>query len=212
MDPATDSTFESALAEVRAAEMALMLQRERVAESRRSIPPAAAGPDYGFEHLVDGDPQPVRLSGLFTEPGRTLVVYHFMFGKQQTSPCPMCSMWADAWNAVAGHLDRRIDFVVAASAPIEEWTTLAHTRGWHDLRLVSAEPSSFKFDVGGEDAEGNQWPFISVWTLDDAGRPVQRYGGSAGFDAEHWRGLDLLSPVWHFLDLTPEGRGDFMPT
>jgi len=23
--------------------------------------------------------------------------------------------------------------------------------------------------------------------------------------------MDLLSPFWHFLDLTPEGRGDFMP-
>jgi predicted dithiol-disulfide oxidoreductase (DUF899 family) len=23
--------------------------------------------------------------------------------------------------------------------------------------------------------------------------------------------MDLLSPFWSFLDLTPEGRGDFMP-
>jgi predicted dithiol-disulfide oxidoreductase (DUF899 family) len=26
-----------------------------------------------------------------------------------------------------------------------------------------------------------------------------------------FRGMDLLSPLWNFLDLTPEGRGDFMP-
>ena len=25
------------------------------------------------------------------------------------------------------------------------------------------------------------------------------------------RGMDLLSPFWNFLDLTPEGRGEFMP-
>ncbi len=25
----------------------------------------------------------------------------------------------------------------------------------------------------------------------------------------HQRGLDLLSPVWHLLDLTPQGRGDW---
>jgi predicted dithiol-disulfide oxidoreductase (DUF899 family) len=25
------------------------------------------------------------------------------------------------------------------------------------------------------------------------------------------RGIDLLSPVWHFLDLTPAGRGDWYP-
>jgi predicted dithiol-disulfide oxidoreductase (DUF899 family) len=23
------------------------------------------------------------------------------------------------------------------------------------------------------------------------------------------RGIDLLSPVWHMLDLTPQGRGDW---
>ena len=28
---------------------------------------------------------------------------------------------------------------------------------------------------------------------------------------EKGRGLDLLSPVWHFFDLTPEGRGDWFP-
>ena len=26
-----------------------------------------------------------------------------------------------------------------------------------------------------------------------------------------FRGMDLLSPLWNFLDLTPEGRGDWMP-
>jgi predicted dithiol-disulfide oxidoreductase (DUF899 family) len=23
------------------------------------------------------------------------------------------------------------------------------------------------------------------------------------------RGIDLLAPIWHFLDLTPEGRGNW---
>jgi predicted dithiol-disulfide oxidoreductase (DUF899 family) len=25
------------------------------------------------------------------------------------------------------------------------------------------------------------------------------------------RGIDLLAPVWHLLDLTPHGRGDWFP-
>ena len=29
--------------------------------------------------------------------------------------------------------------------------------------------------------------------------------------ADGFRGMDLLSPIWHFLDLTPEGRGDYFP-
>jgi predicted dithiol-disulfide oxidoreductase (DUF899 family) len=27
-----------------------------------------------------------------------------------------------------------------------------------------------------------------------------------------YRGIDLLSPVWHVLDLLPSGRGDWMPS
>jgi predicted dithiol-disulfide oxidoreductase (DUF899 family) len=27
----------------------------------------------------------------------------------------------------------------------------------------------------------------------------------------HFRGIDLLTPVYNLLDLTPEGRGDWMP-
>ena len=27
-----------------------------------------------------------------------------------------------------------------------------------------------------------------------------------------FRGIDLLSPVWNLLDLTPEGRGDWEPS
>ena len=26
------------------------------------------------------------------------------------------------------------------------------------------------------------------------------------------RGIDLLSPVWNLLDLTPEGRGEWLPS
>jgi predicted dithiol-disulfide oxidoreductase (DUF899 family) len=25
------------------------------------------------------------------------------------------------------------------------------------------------------------------------------------------RGIDLLAPIWHFMDLTPQGRGDWYP-
>ena len=29
---------------------------------------------------------------------------------------------------------------------------------------------------------------------------------------DHYRGVDLLSPVWNMLDLLPQGRGNFMPS
>jgi predicted dithiol-disulfide oxidoreductase (DUF899 family) len=203
--------FEAARDALRAAELELMLDRERVAEMRRSLPPGPSVPDYEFAEHVDGTTNAIRLSQLFADPDKPLVVYHFMYGKRQEHPCPMCSMWTDGWNAVAHHLAERLNFVVAASSPADEWTRVAHDRGWDNLRLVSAAPSSFKLDVGGEDADGNQWPFISVYELVD-GEPRLTYSGSAHISGDHWRGVDLLSPVWHFLDLTRDGRGDWMPS
>jgi predicted dithiol-disulfide oxidoreductase (DUF899 family) len=43
----------------------------------------------------------VRLSELFTGPDRAFTIYHFLYGKKQTSPCPMCTMWIDGFNGVA---------------------------------------------------------------------------------------------------------------
>jgi predicted dithiol-disulfide oxidoreductase (DUF899 family) len=195
---------------LRAAELDLMQQRERVAEMRRHLPPGPITENYRFSEFVGGEERAVTLTDLFTDPDKPLIVYHFMFGKRQTAPCPMCSMWTDGWNAVAKHVAARVNFVVAASSSAEEWAELAAVQGWDALRLVSAAPSTFKVDIGGEDAEGNQWPFLSVWELAD-GKPRMTYSGGANIDADHWRGIDLLSPVWHFFDLTRAGRGNWMP-
>src|SRR6516165_5714278 len=90
--------------ELRLAEIELMRQRERVAELRRHLPQGAPMQDYVFEEgprdLNAGDvPAPsVRLSELFTKPDRSLVIYHLMFGKKQSKPCPMCTAWLDGAN------------------------------------------------------------------------------------------------------------------
>ena len=85
--------------ELRQAEVELMHHREKVASLRRQLPAGAAVQDYEFlegpRNLADGDDPvtSVRLSGLFTSPHRALVVQHVMYGKRQTTPCPMCTMW-----------------------------------------------------------------------------------------------------------------------
>jgi len=106
------------------AEIELMRQRERVAELRRGLPPSAVLQDYIFEEgpaNLDAGDEPVRtvrLRELFTAPGRPLVVYHFMYGKRQTNPCPMCTMWMDGWNGVAHHLAQNVDVVLVAGADL----------------------------------------------------------------------------------------------
>ena len=161
--------------ELRLAEIELMRQRERVAELRRKLPEGAVIQDYEFEEgprdLAAGDAPAiaVRLSQLFTNPNRSLVIYHFMFGKKQTKACPMCTAWIDAANGVAHHLAQNLDFAVVAAADLATLRAHARARGWDRLRLLSAGKNTFKFDFGSEDREGDQDSTISVFTRDSKG-------------------------------------------
>lgn len=198
--------WDAASAALRSAERDLMLQRERVAEMRRALPSGPVVADYEF----GSEAGPIRLAELSTGPDRSLVVYHFMFGGRQGAPCPMCSMWADGWDAVAEHLGQRFDFALVTQGTVDENQTLAAERGWGNLRWLSACDSSFKTDFGSMDDEGNQSPFMTVFERDGADLRLS-WSGAAQYDAEQYRGVDLLSPVWHLLDLTREGRGDWFP-
>jgi predicted dithiol-disulfide oxidoreductase (DUF899 family) len=202
--------------ELRLAEIELMRHRERVAALRRELPQGMAVSDYTFHEgprqLSEGDAPvtEVRLGELFTAPGRPLVIYHFMYGKAQDSPCPMCTMWIDGFDAVAGHLAQNVDFAVAAAADPGPLRSHARARGWTSLRLLSCGDSTFKYDLGSEDDAGVQDSAISVFTRDPDGTPRHFYTTHPRMsDDIEQRGIDLLSPVWHFLDLTPQGRGDW---
>jgi predicted dithiol-disulfide oxidoreductase (DUF899 family) len=202
--------------ELRLAEIELMRQREQVAELRRNLPEGAPIQDYQFEEgprdLNAGDTpvRTVRLSELFTTPGRSLVIYHFMFGKKQTRPCPMCTAWLDGANGVAHHLAQNLDFAVVAAAAIPALRAHARARAWDRLRLLGAGNSSFKYDLGSEDREGAQDSTVSVFTRDAKGNVRHFYSAHPRMAPDiQQRGIDLLSPIWHFMDLTPQGRGNW---
>jgi predicted dithiol-disulfide oxidoreductase (DUF899 family) len=202
--------------ELREAEIELMRHRERVAQLRRDLPLGPVIKDYVFQEGprdLDAGDQPVtsvRLSELFRAPHRSLVVYQFMFGKLQTSPCPMCTMWIDGFNGVARHLEPNLDFVVAAAAEPAVLRQYARSRGWRNLRLLSCGDSTFKYDLDSEDAQGNQDSTVSVFTKDDGGAVRHVYSTHPRMaDDIDERGIDLLCPVWHIMDLTPQGRGDW---
>jgi predicted dithiol-disulfide oxidoreductase (DUF899 family) len=201
---------------LRLAEIELMRQRERVAQLRRQLPDGAIVQDYVFEEgpaTLDAGDTPirtVRLSELFTAPGRSLVVYHFMYGKKQTNPCPMCTMLIDGWNGVAHHLAQNADVAIVAAADPAALRAHARKREWHRLRLLSCGTNTFKYDLGSEDREGNQDSTVSVFTRRGDGtiRHVYSAHPSMADDIKE-RGLDLLMPVYNILDLTPEGRGNW---
>lgn len=205
--------------ELRLAEIELMRQRERVAELRRNLPEGAAIQDYQFEEgprdLDAGDApvRTVRLSELFTKPNRSLVIYHFMFGKRQSKACPMCTAWLDAADGVAHHLAQNLDFAVVAAADIPTLRAHARARGWDKLRLLSAGSNSFKYDLGSEDRQGGQDSTVSIFTRDAKGvlRHFYTVHPRMASDIQE-RGIDLLNPIWHFMDLTPRGRGSWYPS
>jgi len=202
--------------ELRLAEIELRNQRERVAELRRKLPQGPAVPDYAFEEVAakldagDSPIRTVRLSKLFTGPNRSVVLYHFMYGKKQTKPCPMCTAWIDGVNGVAHHLAQNVDFAIVAAADLPALRSHARSRGWNRVRLLSAGSSTFKYDLGSEDKEGNQDSTISVFTRDNDGTIRHCYSGHPWLSSEiKERGIDELVPIWNMLDLTRQGRRDF---
>jgi predicted dithiol-disulfide oxidoreductase (DUF899 family) len=202
--------------ELRLAEIDLMRQRERVAKLRRELPQGAIIPDYAFEEgpmNLDAGDTPIRtvcLSELFSAPNRSVVVYHFMYGKKKTTACPMCTLVIDGWNGVAHHLAQKVDVAIVAAADPIALRAHARTRGWHRLRLLSCGANTFKYDFGSEDREGNQDSTVSVFTRETDGTLRHFYTAHPSLSSDiKERGLDLVCPVYHVLDLTPQGRGDW---
>ena len=202
--------------ELRLAEIELMRQRERVAAMRRNLPQGAPLQDYEFQEgpsdLGAGDTpvRSVRLSQLFTKPDRSLVIYQFMFGKKQTKACPMCTAWIDTANGIAQHLAQNLDFAVVAAADLPTLRAHGRARGWDKLRLLSAGNNTFKYDLGSEDREGGQDSTISVFTRDPDGTVRHFYSIHPRMASDiQERGIDLYATMWHYLDLTPQGRGDW---
>jgi predicted dithiol-disulfide oxidoreductase (DUF899 family) len=214
--PNESAEYLSRREELRLAEIDLMNQREKVATLRRQLPPGAILEDYEFVEgptsLDQGDAptNKVRLSELFTAPNRALVIYQFMYGKKQTSPCPMCTAWIDSFNGVAHHLAQNIDLAIVAAADLPALRAHARKRGWDKLRLLSAGESTFKYDLGSEDREGSQDSTISVFTLDKQGTVRHFYSVHPRLAHNiQTRGIDEYNPIWNVLDLTPQGRGKF---
>jgi predicted dithiol-disulfide oxidoreductase (DUF899 family) len=200
--------------QLRLAEIELMKQRERVAAMRRALPKGAVVKDYEFlegPRDLDAGDAPVRkikLSELFSSPNRPLVLYQFMYGKKNAKPCPMCTLWIDGMNGVAHHIAQNIDFAIVAAADPATLRAHARARGWDNLRLISAGDSTFKYDLGGESADGGQDSTLNVFSKDADGTIRHFYTCHPKMSPEiNERGIDLLVPVYNMLDFTPQGRG-----
>jgi len=200
--PGADHAYRQSRDRLRAAEIELRDRIESVAAMRRQLPPGPVVPDYAF--LENGNR--IGLSELFSPGKRYLIVYHLMYWAQDDSFCPMCSMWIDGFNGIAPHLTQRANFVIASRAPSARLREWASHRGWNRLRVLSDDGPAFACDLDAEDAQGRPDSTVAVFAKDrDRVRHV--YTAHPMLE-DRERGIDLLCPTWHLLDLTPEGRGE----
>jgi len=191
---------------------------ERVAAMRRELRPGPAVDEYTFrEGPADlsrdnaADFKQTKLSELFAPGKDELVVYHLMFGPDWEEACPMCSMWIDGLNGIARHVGETKNFAVIGKADIAKLRAYAKKRGWHNVRLLSSYDTTFNRDMNAEDADGDQIPGVSVFVRTKDGIR-HHYSKWAPMREDINRGIDLLSPVWNVLDLTPSGRGEWLPS
>jgi predicted dithiol-disulfide oxidoreductase (DUF899 family) len=206
------------------AEIALKDQRESVAALRRQLP---MGPEVATNYVFREGPadihdeslgqfKDVRLSDLFAPGKNRLIVDHMMWGATDMSACPMCTMWADAYNAIAPHVSQKANFVLVAKVEIGELREWARRRGWDKIRLLSSGQSSFNADFQVERDDGGQHPGVSVFSREPDGKIHHFYTTEASLHADpngnlNHRGIDLFTPVWNLFDLLPEGRENWSP-
>jgi predicted dithiol-disulfide oxidoreductase (DUF899 family) len=218
--PNESRAYREARNELLLAERELRRQTERVAAQRRALPLGGEVPeDYVFEEVgrlsgAAASGKSAKFSDLF-DSKQTLIVYSFMYGPEMEAACPSCTSILDGLDGESQHLNQRASFVVIAKSPPARIFDHARARGWTDLRLLSSAKNKYNADYYGENAKGEQRPALNVFTQRD-GKVFHSYctelmftSSDPGQDPRH---VDLIWPLWHLLDVTPEGRGsDWRP-
>ena len=188
--------------------------RDELTASRQELPWQKVEKDYCFQ----GSNGEVALADLFD--GRSqLLLYHFMFHPDWQEACKSCSFWADGYNAITPHLAQRdVTLVAVSRAPLPKLQAFAARMGWN-FPWYSSYGSDFNYDYQvsftDEDiASGHvnynfreteftpqEAPGLSVFMRDENGQVYRSYSCYA-------RGLDMLNPAYHHLDLVPRGRNE----
>jgi predicted dithiol-disulfide oxidoreductase (DUF899 family) len=211
-------------------ELELRRQMEEVAAELRRLPDGGEVPeDYVFQRMgAGGAPEAVRMSELFRGLD-TLMIYHYMFPRHSQDerpgpptgpmaavplaegPCPSCTALIDMWEGTMPHFEGLGgNLVIVARAPIEQVAAFAGDRGWKNTTLLSAAGSQFRKDYGGDDADGEPVPIMTVFKRDAAGRIRLHWASELIYEppdpGQDMRHLGTVEPLWTLFDLTPRGR------
>lgn len=167
--------------------------KRRLAELRRQRPREEVR-DY---RLLDCEGREASLSSLFGDHNELILVHNM--GRQ----CSYCSMWADGFVGLLPHITSRAAFVVTSPDEPAVQRAFARSRGWN-FPMYSVAGSSMVSDMGFDDPGEGLMPGVSTFTKEPDGK-IYRVGR-----AEFGPGDDFC-PVWHFLELFPEGIDGWEP-
>lgn len=211
-------------------ELELRQQMEAVAADLRSLPPGGEVPeDYMFDHIAGGGAAAtVRMSELFGDRD-TLMLYNYMFPRHtednrpgpitgetaelplEEGPCPSCTALIDMWDGTMPHFQGLGgNLAIVARAPIQQVVAFAREREWKHTRLLSAANNNFRRDYGGDSADGQSVPIMTVFKRWPDGAIRLHWASELvhaptdpGQDMRH---LGTVEPLWTLFDLTPGGR------
>lgn len=198
-----------------------LLEREKAASKARETLTAARAAmpwmEVATEYVFDGPDGAVTLADLFD--GRSqLIISHFMFAPEWDAGCPSCSFWADGYDGQIAHLNQRdVSFAAISRAPIEKLQTYRERMGWsfswvssvgntfnQDFGIAFAphvlESGAKNYNFGTSRFSGSDAPGFSVFARDRT-RIFRTYSCYS-------RGLEVLNPTYHFLDMVPKGRDE----
>jgi predicted dithiol-disulfide oxidoreductase (DUF899 family) len=167
--------------------------KRKLAQLRRERPREEIS-DY---QLLDCEGRKASLSTLFGDHSRLILVHNMGRG------CTYCTMWADGFVGLVPHLNDRAAFVVTSPDEPAAQKAFARSRGWN-FPMYSVAGTSLVSDLGFDDGEQGLMPGVSVLVKETDGK-IYRVGR-----AEFGPGDDFC-PVWHFLELFPEGIDGWEP-
>ncbi len=149
--------------------------------------------DISFDTLSG----PVTLAELFGDKSDLIVIHNM--GRA----CVYCTMWADGFTGLAGHLCDRAAFALSSPDSPQVQHEFATSRNW-PFRMISVPSGGFAHAMGFEEQPGKFYPGVSAFHKNPKGKIVRT--GAAFFGPG-----DDFCPTWPLLDLLKGGVGKWAP-
>jgi predicted dithiol-disulfide oxidoreductase (DUF899 family) len=141
-DVVLQGEWEAAQEKLRAREKEATRGRDALAAERRRLPRVLIERNY----VLQGPKGQARLADLF-EGRRQLLIYHFMFGPNQSEGCDGCSMFVDQVGHLAHLHARDTSFALVSRGPLEKLEAYRQRMGW-EIPWYSSADSDFNVDFG----------------------------------------------------------------